>query len=123
MKKTWIIAALSPFILAACSNQQAAQLGMRSSSVNVYAQQMSNIQLCETLYYNRASNQTRVAIGAEFNRRGLNKRWCDQEYKKFYVEKVVDGLLSRKEQALQNLSQPYNLPYKSPHSIKSRKLL
>ncbi|MEF1306104.1 hypothetical protein QTO17_29990, partial [Vibrio owensii] len=74
MKKTWIIAALSPFILAACSNQQAAQLGMRSSSVNVYAQQMSNIQLCETLYYNRASNQTRVAIGAEFNRRGLNKR-------------------------------------------------
>lgn len=99
MKKTWIIAALSPFILAACSNQQAAQLGMRSSSVNVYAQQMSNIQLCETLYYNRASNQTRVAIGAEFNRRGLNKRWCDQEYKKFYVEKVVDGLLSRKEQA------------------------
>ncbi|MHB9957769.1 hypothetical protein [Vibrio campbellii] len=99
MKKTWILAALSPLVLAACSNQQAAQLGMRSSSVNVYAQQMSNMQLCETLYYNRASNQTRVAIGAEFNRRGLNKRWCDKEYKKFYVEKVIDGLLSRKEQA------------------------
>ncbi|WP_212583413.1 hypothetical protein [Vibrio sp. B1FIG11] len=94
-----MLAALSPLVLAACSNHQAAQLGMRSSSVNVYAQQMSNMQLCETLYYNRASNQTRVAIGAEFNRRGLNKRWCDKEYKKFYVEKVVDGLLSRKEQA------------------------
>ena len=63
----------------ACSNQQASQLGMRSSSVNVYAQQMSNTQLCETLYYNRATNQTKVAIGAEFNRRGLNKKWCDKE--------------------------------------------
>ena len=71
---------------------------MRSSSVNVYAQQMSNIQLCETLYYQRASSQTRVAIGAEFNRRGLNKRWCDQEYKTTYIEKVVDGLLFNKEQ-------------------------
>ncbi|EKO3820601.1 hypothetical protein NTH40_002142 [Vibrio harveyi] len=99
MKKTWIFAAIAPLFLAACSNQQAAQLGMRSSSVNVYAQQMSNMQLCETLYYNRASNQTRVAIGAEFNRRGLNKRWCDQQYKQLYIEKVVDGLLSRKEKA------------------------
>ncbi|WP_104047396.1 hypothetical protein [Vibrio jasicida] len=99
MKKIWILAAFAPFFLAACSNQQASQLGMRSSSVNVYAQQMSNMQLCETLYYNRATNQTRVAIGAEFNRRGLNKKWCDKEFKKFYVEKVVDSLLSRKEQA------------------------
>ncbi len=73
MKKKLIFALLSPVVLSACSNQQASQMGMRSSSVNMYAQQMSNTQLCETLYYNRSTNQTKVAIGAEFNRRGLNK--------------------------------------------------
>ncbi|WP_025559462.1 hypothetical protein, partial [Vibrio parahaemolyticus] len=76
MKKKLIFALLSPVVLSACSNQQASQMGMRSSSVNMYAQQMSNTQLCETLYYNRSTNQTKVAIGAEFNRRGLNKKWC-----------------------------------------------
>lgn len=74
MKKKLIFALLSPVVLSACSNQQALQMGMRSSSVNMYAQQMSNTQLCETLYYNRSTNQTKVAIGAEFNRRGLNKK-------------------------------------------------
>lgn len=74
MKKKLIFALLSPVVLSACSNQQASQIGMRSSSVNMYAQQMSNTQLCETLYYNRSTNQTKVAIGAEFNRRGLNKK-------------------------------------------------
>lgn len=74
MKKKLIFALLSPVVLSACSNQQASQMGMRSSSVNMYAQQMSNTQLCETLYYNRSTNQTKVAIGAEFNRRGLNKK-------------------------------------------------
>lgn len=74
MKKKLIFALLSPVVLSACSNQQASQMGMRSSSVNMYAQQMSNSQLCETLYYNRSTNQTKVAIGAEFNRRGLNKK-------------------------------------------------
>ncbi len=76
MKKKLIFALLSPVVLSACSNQQASQMGMRSSSVNMYAQQMSNTQLCETLYYNRSTNQTKVAIGAEFNRRGLNKKWA-----------------------------------------------
>lgn len=74
MKKKLIFALLSPVVLSACSNQQASKMGMRRSSVNMYAQQMSNTQLCETLYYNRSTNQTKVAIGAEFNRRGLNKK-------------------------------------------------
>ncbi|EEZ82213.1 hypothetical protein VMC_29820 [Vibrio alginolyticus 40B] len=81
----------------ACSNQQASQLGMRSSSVNVYAQQMSNTQLCETLYYNRATNQTKVAIGAEFNRRGLNKKWCDKEFDKLYIKKWIDNVLPKEK--------------------------
>ncbi len=87
MKKIWILAAFAPFFLAACSNQQASQLGMRSSSVNVYAQQMSNMQLCETLYYNRATNQTRVAIGAEFNRRGLNKNGAIKNLRSFMLKR------------------------------------
>ncbi|EPW6908933.1 hypothetical protein [Vibrio parahaemolyticus] len=97
MKKKLIFALLSPVVLSACSNQQASQMGMRSSSVNMYAQQMSNTQLCETLYYNRSTNQTKVAIGAEFNRRGLNKKWCDNELNKWYLEKFVDSMLPKKK--------------------------
>ncbi|MGR5132527.1 hypothetical protein [Vibrio alfacsensis] len=99
MKKSLVFVTVMSLFSTACSNQQAAQLGMRSSSVNVYAQKMSSMQLCETLYYKRPSNQTRVAIGAEFNRRGLSKRWCDQQYHQLYVEKIVNGMLLRKEQA------------------------
>lgn len=99
MKKKLIFALLSPVVLSACSNQQASQMGMRSSSVNMYAQQMSNTQLCETLYYNRSTNQTKVAIGAEFNRRELNKKWCDNELNKWYLEKFVDSMLPKKKPA------------------------
>nr|WP_182033621.1 hypothetical protein [Vibrio diabolicus] len=63
MKKILTIAIFAPALLTACSNHQASQLGMRSSSVNVYAQQMSNTQLCETLYYNRATSQTEETNG------------------------------------------------------------
>ncbi|EPH5596350.1 MULTISPECIES: hypothetical protein [Vibrio] len=97
MKKNLIIITFAPLFLMACSNQQASQLGMRSSSVNVYTQQMSNTQLCETLYYNRATNQTKVAIGAEFNRRGLNKKWCDKEFDKLYIKKWIDNVLPKKK--------------------------
>ncbi|MGR5236659.1 hypothetical protein [Vibrio alfacsensis] len=98
MNKTQILSAVIPLLLTACSNQQAAQLGMRSSSVNVYAQKMSNNQLCETLYYQRATSQTKVSIGAEFNRRGLSKKWCDREFNKLYVQKLVDQLVSSQSQ-------------------------
>ena len=102
MKKNLIIITFAPLFLMACSNQQASQLGMRSSSVNVYAQQMSNTQLCETLYYNRATNQTKVAIGAEFNRRGLNKKWCDKEFDKLYIKKWIDNVLPKEKPNLRN---------------------
>lgn len=108
MKKNLIIITFAPLFLMACSNQQASQLGMRSSSVNVYAQQMSNTQLCETLYYNRATNQTKVAIGAEFNRRGLNKKWCDKEFDKLYIKKWIDNVLPKKKPNPRNQSQLFN---------------
>ncbi|MGR5195991.1 hypothetical protein [Vibrio sp. WZ-1] len=97
MKKRLLVTTIATLLITACSNQQAAEMGMRGSSVNVYAQQMSNMQLCETLFYKRQTNQTLAAIGSEFNRRGLNKKWCEQERNKWYIEKWVDTLLTTKE--------------------------
>ncbi|WP_239502540.1 hypothetical protein [Vibrio astriarenae] len=84
--------------LSACSHNQATQLGMRGSTLNVYAQNMTNIQLCETLYYGRSTTQTKVAIGAEFNRRNLNKSWCDDQYKMWYLERAAKSLLATSEE-------------------------
>ncbi|MGR5250816.1 hypothetical protein ACPV5S_01255 [Vibrio astriarenae] len=83
--------------LSACSHNQATQLGMRGSTVNVYAQGMTNIQLCETLYYGRSTTQTQAAIGAEFNRRNLSKSWCDEQYKMWYLERAAKSLLAASE--------------------------
>ncbi|MDF2153385.1 hypothetical protein [Vibrio sp. CAU 1672] len=95
MIKPFILLSITSLSLVGCSNQQAAQMGMRGSSVNVYAPQMSNTQLCETLYYQRPTNQTKVSIGAEFNRRGLNKKWCDNEQKKWYIKKLADAVTKK----------------------------
>jgi len=89
--------ALGAILLSGCSNQQASQLGMRGSPVTAYPQNMTNMQLCETLYYKRPTTQTKVAIGAEFNKRRLNKLWCDNEYKKWYIESAVEALASSTE--------------------------
>ena len=90
MKKTL---ALVLFIsLTGCTHNQSKALNANTSSVNVYAQSMSNMQLCDTLYYGRASNQTLAAIGAEFNRRGLSKTWCDAEANKLYLTQAIDWL-------------------------------
>ncbi|ASI94874.1 hypothetical protein DA096_18960 [Vibrio rotiferianus] len=99
MKKHLFVTIIASLLVSACSNQQAAEMGMRGSSVNVYAQQMSNMQLCETLFYKRQTNQTLAAIGSEFNRRGLNKKWCDKERNKWYIEKWVDTLITKKEES------------------------
>ncbi|CAH6797114.1 conserved exported hypothetical protein [Vibrio chagasii] len=76
--------------LTGCTHNQSKALSMNSSSVNTYPQSMSNLQLCDTLYYGRPSNQTLAAIGSEFNRRGLSKRWCDTETNKLYLTKTID---------------------------------
>jgi hypothetical protein len=70
---------------------------MNSSPVNTYPQSMSNLQLCDTLYYGRSSNQTLAAIGSEFNRRGLSKSWCDTETNKLYLTKTIDWVADQVE--------------------------
>lgn len=90
MKKTLTL--LLFLSLTGCTHNQSKSLSANTSSVNVYPQSMSNMQLCDTLYYGRPSNQTLAAIGSEFNRRGLTKSWCDTEANKLYFTQTVEWL-------------------------------
>ncbi|MCF7503631.1 hypothetical protein AB6D20_014585 [Vibrio splendidus] len=83
--------------LTGCTHNQSKALSMNSSPVNTYPQSMSNLQLCDTLYYGRSSNQTLAAIGSEFNRRGLSKHWCDTETNKLYLTKTIDWVADQVE--------------------------
>ncbi|MEZ9439139.1 hypothetical protein [Vibrio atlanticus] len=84
--------------LTGCTHNQTKALSMNSSPVNTYPQSMSNLQLCDTLYYGRPSNQTFAAIGSEFNRRGLSKSWCDTETNKLYLTKTIDWVADQVEE-------------------------
>ncbi|MEZ8481602.1 hypothetical protein [Vibrio splendidus] len=83
--------------LTGCTHNQTKALSMNSSPVNTYPQSMSNLQLCDTLYYGRSSNQTLAAIGSEFNRRGLSKSWCNTETNKLYLTKTIDWVADQVE--------------------------
>ncbi|SBS60972.1 hypothetical protein [Vibrio splendidus] len=83
--------------LTGCTHNQSKALSMNSSPVNTYPQSMSNLQLCDTLYYGRSSNQTLAAIGSEFNRRDLSKSWCDTETNKLYLTKTIDWVADQVE--------------------------
>ncbi|MDP2487711.1 hypothetical protein Q8W38_00090 [Vibrio splendidus] len=83
--------------LTGCTHNQSKALSMNSSPVNTYPQSMSNLQLCDTLYFGRSSNQTLAAIGSEFNRRGLSKHWCDTETNKLYLTKTIDWVADQVE--------------------------
>ncbi|MBU2933919.1 hypothetical protein [Vibrio cyclitrophicus] len=100
MKPTPTLIILFLLNLTGCTHNQSKILNVNTSSVNTYPQSMSNLQLCDTLYYGRSSNQTLAAIGSEFNRRGLSKNWCDTETNKLYFTKTVDwfaGQIEHKE--------------------------
>ncbi|OBT14814.1 hypothetical protein A9264_13355 [Vibrio sp. UCD-FRSSP16_10] len=75
--------------LVGCTHNQAKNLDMNTSSVNVYPQKMTNLQLCDTLYYGRHTNQTHAAIGSEFNRRKLYKTWCQRHEDEFYLTRSI----------------------------------
>ncbi|MFA0348711.1 hypothetical protein AB4486_17390 [Vibrio sp. 10N.222.55.C6] len=83
--------------LTGCTHNQTKAMSMNSSPVNTYPQSMSNLQLCDTLYYGRSSNQTLAAIGSEFNRRGLSKHWYDTETNKLYLTKTIDWVADQVE--------------------------
>ncbi|WP_299694277.1 hypothetical protein [uncultured Vibrio sp.] len=93
MNKTLVI--LFFLTLTGCTHNQTKALSANTSSVNTYPQSMSNLQLCDTLYYGRSSSQTLAAIGSEFNRRGLSKSWCDTETNKLYFTKAVDWIADK----------------------------
>ncbi|GAM77714.1 hypothetical protein JCM19241_4378 [Vibrio ishigakensis] len=95
MKKSAILLAF--MALTGCTHNQSKALNVNTSSVNVYPQYMTNLQLCDTLYYNRATNQTKAAIGSEFNRRKLSKSWCQRETNKFYLTKTVHWITKKIE--------------------------
>ncbi|MCW4447059.1 hypothetical protein OHV10_22830 [Vibrio splendidus] len=95
MKKTLILFFF--LSLTGCTHNQSKALSMNSSPVNTYPQSMSNLQLCDTLYYGRSSNQTLAAIGSEFNRRGLSKSWCNTETNKLYLTKTIDWVADQVE--------------------------
>ncbi|MEZ9230655.1 hypothetical protein AB4259_06175 [Vibrio amylolyticus] len=80
-------------ILQGCSNQQASAVGMRQSTVTQYPQNMTNIELCETLYFSRSTTQTKASIGAEFNKRGLKRSWCVEQNNKLYITRAIDSIL------------------------------
>ncbi|GAD88488.1 MULTISPECIES: hypothetical protein [Vibrio] len=91
IKKYFIVLLVA--LLAGCTHNQAKALAINTSSVNVYPQNMTNIQLCDTLFYGRHTNQTLAAIGSEFNRRKLSKTWCDQAGNKWYLTSTVEWIV------------------------------
>lgn len=97
MLKNKLLATGALLFLTACSNSQSAQMGMRSSVIYAYPQNMSNMQLCETLYFGRPTTQTKAAIGAEFNRRRLSKSWCEKQYRMSYLERLARSITAPSE--------------------------
>ncbi|MGF1749939.1 hypothetical protein [Vibrio cionasavignyae] len=83
------IAALS---LTACSSHQMNQLGLRSSSVNTYPNNMDTIELCEVANGYRATNQTTVSVDSEVWRRQLSNEQCESIVKELYMSRFIRSL-------------------------------
>ncbi|ANO32406.1 hypothetical protein [Vibrio breoganii] len=108
MKKSLI--ALFLLILTGCTHNQAKHLNANKSAVNLYPQYMSNIQLCDTLYYGRRTNQTQAAIGSEFNRRGLSRSWCQRETNKLYLVHAYEYLSKKLDSSSSDEASAVVLP-------------
>ncbi len=84
-------------VIVGCSSHQTQQMGIQGSSVNSYARQMSNTQLCETYLGKRATNQTRVSIAAEWKHRKLSRAYCSKQENEWYLTKFAKWLANQKE--------------------------
>ncbi len=84
------------FIAVGCSSHQAQQMGIQGSSVNSYARHMSNSQLCETYLGERATNQTRVSLAAEWKYRKLSHAYCSEQENEWYLTKFTKWLINEK---------------------------
>ncbi|MCL9781646.1 hypothetical protein M9194_09430 [Vibrio sp. S4M6] len=85
----YCLIAISAILLAGCTEHQANELGVGNGTVNSYPQNMSNMQLCQTLYFSRPTDQTRVAIGAEFDRRHLDYQSCKARYNQTFLTTLI----------------------------------
>lgn len=83
-------------IMMGCSSHQAQQLGFQESSVNSYARHMSNSQLCATYLGERATNQTRVSLAAEWKYRKLSHAYCSEQENEWYLTKFAKWLTNEK---------------------------
>lgn len=82
--------AISVILLSACSEHQANEMGIGNGTVSSYPQNMTNMELCQTLYFSRPTTQTRVAIGAEFDRRKLDYTGCKAQYDKNFLSALFE---------------------------------
>ncbi|WP_305841848.1 hypothetical protein [Photobacterium leiognathi] len=89
--------AFSFTLVVGCSSKQAQQLGLVGGDVNGYAQNMSNEQLCGVYLNERASNQTRVAIAAEWKRRKLSHAYCEEKANELYATKFAKWLTMQED--------------------------
>ncbi|MGB2079464.1 MAG: hypothetical protein ACPHV3_06725 [Vibrio sp.] len=84
---------LFTWLITGCTSSQSAALGLNTSTVTAYAQNMTNAELCEVLYQGRATTQTLASVGTEFNRRGLTKPWCEEKLNQYYLSSAVDWVI------------------------------
>lgn len=89
--------ALALVTLFGCSEHQENELGLGNGSVSSYPQNMSDMQLCQTLYFSRPTNQTRVAIGAEFDRRKLSYQQCKTAYDQNALSALIKAISINKD--------------------------
>lgn len=83
-------------IIAGCSSHQAQQMGIKGGSINSYARQMSNSQLCGTYLKQQPTNQTRVSLAAEWRHRKLSRAYCLKQENEWYLTKFAKWLVNEK---------------------------
>nr|WP_159063841.1 hypothetical protein [Thaumasiovibrio occultus] len=77
-----------------CSSQQMRSVGIGNSPVTAYPQHMTDEQLCEIQIYGRQSTQTKVAVAAEYTRRGLTGDFCHKAYTQTVLGEIYDVLVT-----------------------------
>ncbi|MFA0438373.1 hypothetical protein BCU66_009175 [Vibrio sp. 10N.286.49.B1] len=87
---------LMTLLLSACSSHQMSQLGLRSSPIDTYPNNMNSVELCEVANGYRLSNQTSVSVDSEVWRRGLSNEQCDSIVKELYLSRFVRSLSNTK---------------------------
>ncbi|MCL9775241.1 hypothetical protein [Vibrio methylphosphonaticus] len=104
------ISSVAILSLTACSSHQMNQLGLRSSSVNTYPNNMGTVELCEVANGYRATNQTAVSVDSEVWRRKLSNEQCDNIVKELYMSHFIRSLSNTTVTPANKPSTPYPTP-------------